>query len=59
MSNKSRTVEQSYEECDWCGKEIFQGENAYRIHGDFPNVSVHEENCHRQAVGNGIRNKNQ
>jgi len=57
MGNKTRTIEQNYEECDWCGKEIHSEEKAYHIFGDFPTVSVHEERCHRQAVARGIKHK--
>ncbi len=51
---KTRQKEERYEECDFCGKEIYTDDLAYRIQGDFPTVAVHEERCHRQAVANGI-----
>ena len=64
MSEKQITEERKYEACDWCGKEITSTEQAYRIMGDFPTVSVHTakdpfdfHTCLREVVARGIKNK--
>lgn len=52
---KIRISEVPYTACDWCKKEILEGQAVHHFQGDFPTVSFHKEPCLRQAAVTGAR----